>query len=160
MNGPSYLRLPGRNWKIASGTPEGGINRRFRTTLETPVMLSFPAWLTADFTEIWDTPVNLRYILDCAATHKEFCWLLRGDPHHLHPQLSAVLSFDQGCIDLPIELRPIKTPDIDSVSAYLLVTEINRRSGIDARCEERHEQWYEDLLSQLPKANVPYEGRA
>lgn len=123
-------------------------------------MLSFPAWLTADFTMNRDTPVNLRHILDCAAKHRDLCWLLRGDPHHLHPQLSAVLSFDRSSNDIPVELRPIKTPDIDSVSAYLLVTEINRRSGIDARSEERHEQWYEELLSQLPKVNVPYGGRA
>ncbi|MCW8156049.1 hypothetical protein D7243_07590 [Stutzerimonas stutzeri] len=123
-------------------------------------MLSFPAWLTADFNKPWDSPIDVRSILDHAATCKELCWLLRGDPYHLHPQLSAILSFDWSSNDLPVELRPIKTPNIDSVSAYLLITELNKRSGIDARCEERHEQWYEDLLSQLPKVNVPYGGRA
>jgi len=123
-------------------------------------MLSFPAWLTADFNKAWDTPANLRHVLDYAARHPDLCWMLRGDPDHLYPQLSAILSFDWSSNDLPIELRPIKTPEIDAVSAYLLITELNKRSGIDARCEERHEQWYEDLLSQLPKVNVPYGGRA
>ncbi|MGG2399957.1 hypothetical protein ACJRW5_23725 [Pseudomonas sp. SH1-B] len=123
-------------------------------------MFSFPAWLTADYALHLDTPIDVRYILDQAASHRGLCWLLRGDPHHQRPQLSAI-AYDQvetGCT--PIEIRPISSPDLDGTNWFLIVSELNRRAGIDARQEEIHEEHYEQVLSMLPPITVPYWGKA
>lgn len=159
MTAAQILSAPGRERKRASGTHSSEVNRQLEHLLE-PIMLSFPAWLTADFATHWEMSIDVRYILDQAATHKGLCWLLRGDPNHQRPQLSAI-ACDQGETgSTPVEIRPISSPDLDATDWFLIVSELNRRAGIDARREEIHEEHYEQVLGMLPPVTVPYWGKA
>lgn len=159
MTSASKLSTPGRDWKRASGTHSGQVNRQLEHLLE-PIMLSFPAWLTADYASHWDTPIDVRYILDQAASHRGLCWLLRGDPHHQRPQLSAIAYDQVETGSTPVEIRPISSPDLDATDWFMIVSELNRRAGIDARREEIHEEHYEQVLGTLPPVTVPYWGKA
>lgn len=159
MTFASKLSTPGRGWERASGTHSGQVNRQLEHLLE-PIMLSFPAWLTADYALHWDTPIDVRYILDQAASHRGLCWLLRGDPHHQRPQLSAI-AYDQVEMgSTPVEIRPVSSPDLDATDWFLIVSELNRRAGIDARREDIHEEHYEQVLGMLPPVTVSYWGSA
>ncbi len=159
MTAAQELSAPGREWKRASGTHSSEVNRQLEHLLE-PIMLSFPAWLTADYASHWDTPIDVRYILDQAASHRGLCWLLRGDPHHQRPQLSAIAYDQVEAGSTPVEIRPISSPDLDATDWFLIVSELNRRAGIDARREDIHEEHYEQVLGMLPPVTVPYWGNA
>lgn len=159
MTSATKLSTPGRDWKGASDTHSGQVNRQLEHLLE-PIMLSFPAWLTADYASHWDTPIDVRYILDQAASHRGLCWLLRGDPHHQRPQLSAIAYDLVETGSTPVEIRPISSPDLDATDWFLIVSELNRRAGIDARREDIHEEHYEQVLGMLPPVTVPYWGNA
>lgn len=159
MTSALKLSTPGREWKIASGTHSNEVHRQLEHALE-PTMFSFPAWLTADYSAHWDTPIDVRYILDQAASHRGLCWLLRGDPHHQRPQLSAIAYDQVEAGSTPVEIRPISSPDLDATDWFLIVSELNRRAGIDARLEDIHEEHYEQVLGMLPPVTVTYWGKA
>lgn len=159
MTAAPIFSAPAREWKMASGTHGNEVHMRFEHILE-PKMFSFPAWLTADFATHWDTPIDVRYILDQATLHKGLCWLLRGDTHHQQPQLSAIVHDLVEMEGTPIEIRPIRSPNLDATSWFLIVSELNKRGGIDARQEDIHEERYEHALAALPAVTVPYTGKA
>ncbi|WP_212625517.1 hypothetical protein [Pseudomonas sp. PP3] len=121
--------------------------------------LTFDDYLTADWTKTWDTPVDLRYMFDALAPWPGLCWVLRGDPEHLRPQLSGIPAFDWQ-EQTPIEVRLVETPDIDVFTFALVLAELNKRNRLDARLEEIHLCWYQRLVEQLPAATVSYVGSA
>lgn len=121
--------------------------------------LTFDDFLTADWSVIWDNPIDLRWVFDALAPWPGLCWILRGDPCHLRPQLSGVPAFDWQ-EPTAIEIRLITTPELDVLTFDLVLAELNRRNGLDARLEEMHAIWYQDLADRLPAVTVPYVGRA
>lgn len=121
--------------------------------------LTFDDYLTADWTETWDAPVDLRYMFDALAPWPGLCWVLRGDPEHLRPQLSGIPAFDWQ-EQTPIEVRLVETPKIDVFTFALVLAELNKRNRLDARLEEIHLCWYQRLVEQLPVATVSYVGSA
>lgn len=121
--------------------------------------LTFDDYLTADWTETWDAPVDLRYLFDALAPWPGLCWVLRGDPEHLRPQLSGIPAFDWQ-EQTPIEVRLVETPKIDVFTFALVLAELNKRNRLDARQEEIHLCWYQSLVEQLPTATVSYVGSA
>jgi hypothetical protein len=125
-----------------------------------PIMsLTFEDYLTADWNKTWESPLDLRYLFDALAPWPGLCWVLRGDPQHLRPQLSGLPAFDWEQ-ETPIEIRLMETPNIDVFTFDLVLAELNKRNRLDARLEEIHLCWYQSLLEKLPPANVPYCGRA
>jgi hypothetical protein len=121
--------------------------------------LTFDDYLTADWTETWDAPVDLRYLFDALAPWPGLCWVLRGDPEHLRPQLSGIPAFDW-LEQTPIEVRLVETPKIDVFTFALVLAELNKRNRLDARLEEIHLCWYQRLVEQLPVTTVSYVGSA
>lgn len=87
------------------------------------------------------------------------CWVLRGDPQYVRPQLSGMPAFDWQA-ETPIEVRLVETPDIDVFTFDLVLAELNKRNRLDARLEEIHLCLYQSLVEKLPRTNVPYVGRA
>lgn len=121
--------------------------------------LTFDSFLSVDWTKYWDNPIDLRYLFDGVARYPGLCWIMRSDMQHALPQLSGVPAFDwteRTCI----EIRLFETPDLDAITWFLIVSEINKRNQIDARWEDIHENWYGDLIMEMPPINVPYIGRA
>lgn len=121
--------------------------------------LTFDDYLTADWTKTWDNPVDLRYMFDALAPWPGLCWVLRGDPEHLRPQLSGIPAFDWQ-EQTPIEVRLIETPEIDVFTFALVLAELNKRNRLDARLEEIHLCRYQRLVEQLPAATASYVGSA
>jgi hypothetical protein len=121
--------------------------------------LSFDDYLTADWSTTWDNPMDLRWLFDTLAGWPGLCWLMRGDPEHLYPQISGVAAFDWE-ESTPIEIRLIETPHLDAFTFFLVISELNHRNHMDARQEEIHLCWYQALVEKLPMINVPYIGRA
>jgi hypothetical protein len=121
--------------------------------------LTFDDELTADWSAIWDNPIDLRWMFDSLAPWPGLCWVMRGDSENRCPQLSGVPAF---CWDesTAIEIRLVETPHLDAFTFYLVLSELNKRNHIDARFEEIHLCWYQKLVEQLPEINVPYIGRA
>lgn len=121
--------------------------------------LTFDDYLTADWLTTWDNPIDLRWVFDALAPWPGLCWILRGDPYHLRPQLSGVPAFDWH-ETTAIEIRLVLTPELDALTFDLVLAELNKRNGLDARLEEMHANWYQNLVDRLPAVTVPYAGRA
>lgn len=121
--------------------------------------LTFDDDLTADWSATWDNPSDLRWMFDILAPWPGLCWVMRGDPEHRHPQLSGIPAFDWQ-ESTAVEIRLIETPHLDAITFFLILSELNKRNHMDARLEEIHLFWYQNLVYQLPAVNVPYTGRA
>jgi len=121
--------------------------------------LTFDDYLTTDWSAIWDDPSDLRWMFDTLAPWPGLCWVMRGDPEHRYPQLSGIPAFDWQ-ESTAVEIRLIETPHLDAITFFLILSELNKRNHMDARLEEIHLFWYQNLVDQLPAVNVPYTGRA
>lgn len=120
--------------------------------------LTFDDYLTSDWSATWDNPIDLRWLFDTLTRWPGLCWVMRGDPNYLYPQLSGVPAFDWD-ESTPIEVRLVETPHLDAFTFFLVLSELNKRNYMDARLEEIHLCWYQNLVDQLPAVNVPYSGR-
>jgi hypothetical protein len=121
--------------------------------------LTFDDYLTADWSATWDNPIDLRWLFDTLTSWPDLCWVMRGDPEHLYPQLSGVPAFDWE-EQTPIEVRLVETPHLDALTFFLVLSELNKRNYMDARLEEIHLCWYQNMVNRLPVVNVAYSGRA
>lgn len=59
-----------------------------------PMSLSFEDYLTSDYGDIWESPVDLRYLFDGLAILPGLVWVTRGDPFHPRPQLTGIGAFE------------------------------------------------------------------
>jgi hypothetical protein len=121
--------------------------------------LTFEDYLCADYTKTWDTPIDLRWLFDALEPWPGLCWLRRCDRFHLHAQISGVPAFDWE-ETTPIEIRLVETPNLDIWTLELVLRELNKRAHMSYLCEERHRNWFEDLVERLPPITVDYVGRA
>lgn len=124
-----------------------------------PVSLSFEDYLTTDYGNVWESPFDLRYLFDGLAILPGLVWVTRGDPFHPRPQLTGIGAFEWD-EETPIEFRLFETPDLDTVTWYLVTAELNRRNRVDDRLVDIHAHRHQSLINALPKVNVDYVGRA
>lgn len=124
-----------------------------------PMSLSFEDYLTTDYGNIWESPVDLRYLFDGLAILPGLVWITRGDPFHPRPQLTGIGAFEWD-EETSIEVRLFETPNLDTVTWYLVTAELNRRNHMDDRLVDIHAHWHQSRINALPKVNVDYVGWA
>ena len=124
-----------------------------------PMPLSFDDYLTADYSECWESPTDLRYLFDGLAIWSGLVWVTRGDPFHQRPQLSGISAFP--CeLSIPVEIRLFETPNLDTVDWYLVTAELNRRNRRDDQSVDTLAARHQSLIEALPSINVDYIGMA
>lgn len=124
-----------------------------------PLVLTFEDYLTFGYAELWESPVDLRYLFDGLSMLPGLVWVTRGDPFHPRPQLTGIGAFEWSEMT-PIEFRLFETPDLDTVNLYLVTAELNRRNGLDDGLVDIHAYRHQTLINELPMTNVGYVGKA